>query len=208
MMEKLDSFARIFTKFALLNILWLFFTVLGLGVLGLFPATVAMFSISRKWIQGDRDIPVVKTFWTMFKSNFMKANIYGWMIALAGVVLYVNYLIIVAAGTETPIFVVIAFILVVISYLLMIVSVIPVSIHFEGNGREILRKTSMFVLGRIHIALLFLLIVWTVGYMSLALPVFILFFSGSVLSYIMMWFFTQTLEKFEKKQALQMTERV
>ncbi len=158
-----------------------------------------MFSVSRKWVQGDQEIPVVKTFWTSFKGRVMKANMYGWMTALAGIVLYGNYRVMVALGAEIPIFIVIAFILVVLVYLL-IVSVIPESIHFEGNGREILQKTSLFVVGRIHIAFLFLLILWKGAYMSLAFPVVILFFSGSVLSYMMMWLFTRTLEKFERKE--------
>lgn len=202
-MEKLDQLFRVISRFALLNILWLSFTIFGLVVVGLFPATVAMFSVARKWVQGEEDVSVIKSFWAFFKVNFVKANIYGWICALVGFILYLNYQVMITSGTEVPLVVVISFLLLVLIYLLLIVSVIPVSIHFEGNGRDILRKTSMFIIGRIHIALLFLLIVWTVSYMSLAFPTVILFFSGSVLSYMLMWFFIRTLEKLEQKQIQQ-----
>jgi len=202
-MEKLDQLFRVISRFALLNILWLSFTIFGLVVVGLFPATVAMFSVARKWVQGEEDVSVIKSFWAFFKVNFVKANIYGWICALVGFILYLNYQVMITSSTEVPLVVVISFLLLVLIYLLLIVSVIPVSIHFEGNGRDILRKTSMFIIGRIHIALLFLLIVWTVSYMSLAFPTVILFFSGSVLSYMLMWFFIRTLEKLEQKQIQQ-----
>ncbi|WP_096438630.1 YesL family protein [Alteribacter populi] len=201
--EKLENLFRVISKFALLNMMWLGFTVLGFGVIGFFPATVAMFSVSRQWVRGEQNIPIFKTFVTCFKQNVMKANLYGWATAFIGMVLFVNYQAITMSGAEVPLFIVISFILLVIFYLLMAVSAIPVSIHFEGNSFDLIRKTTLFVMGRFHIALLFLVLVWASAHVSLAFPTVILFFSGSVLSYILMWFFTRTLEKIEHKHAKQ-----
>ncbi len=55
-------FAVWVTKFAYLNLLWIAFSLLGLGLFGLFPATAAMFAVVRKWINGEKDIPVFHVF--------------------------------------------------------------------------------------------------------------------------------------------------
>lgn len=40
-------------RLAYINILWLGGIILGLGVVGFFPATVAMLSVIRKWSYGE-----------------------------------------------------------------------------------------------------------------------------------------------------------
>lgn len=46
------------------------FTLLGLGVFGIMPATAALFAVMRKWIQGQDNVPVLKTFWQEYKGEF------------------------------------------------------------------------------------------------------------------------------------------
>lgn len=62
------------TKFALANLLWLLFTLTGLIIFGLIPSTVALYTVIRKWIQGKTDIPVVRTYWQIYKQEFIRAN--------------------------------------------------------------------------------------------------------------------------------------
>ncbi|MDV2685628.1 DUF624 domain-containing protein [Alkalihalophilus lindianensis] len=200
MMKKIDLLFRLISKFALLNLLWIGFSILGLGVIGFFPATVAMFSISRKWVRGEEDITVFSGFWSEYKRMFVKSNIFGWIVALIGFLLYINYQVIISLGTETPFIVVLSYIFVVLMYIMFVVTLVPVAVHFEGGTLAILKKTFQFMVGRVHIALLFILLIWASVYMSLAFPTAILFFSGSVLSYMVMWFFTNSLKRIETKQ--------
>lgn len=200
MMKKIDLLFRLISRFALLNLLWLGSSIIGLLILGFFPATVAMFSISRKWVRGEEDIPVISSFWSEYKKVFVKSNVFGWGVALIGGLLYVNYQIMLSLGTETPFIVVLSYIFVVLLYFMFVVTLIPVAVHFEGGPLTILKRTFQFMAGRIHIAMLFMLLIWASVYMSLAFPTAILFFSGSVLSYMLMWFFTNSLKKLEVKQ--------
>lgn len=55
-------FAVWITRFAYLNLLWIAFSLVGLGVVGFFPATAAMFAVVRKWVHGEKDIPVFQVF--------------------------------------------------------------------------------------------------------------------------------------------------
>ncbi|MCR6108160.1 DUF624 domain-containing protein [Salipaludibacillus agaradhaerens] len=192
----------------MLNALWIGFTVLGLGVFGLFPSTVSLFSISRKWIQGDEELPLFKSFASYFKDVFVKANLVGWSAGGIGAVLYLNYRLIRHAGADVPLLVTVSFIIIVIFFMLMGVSAIPVSVHFTGGLIELFKKTAMFVFGRLHIACLFVMIVWAAIHFSLAFPTIILFFSGSVVSYLIMWFFIRTLHKLEKSHEEQTVSHV
>jgi uncharacterized membrane protein YesL len=68
-------------KFAYINLLWIGFSLVGLIVLGFFPATISMFAVIRKWIMGEGDIPIFRTFWTTYKSEFLRSNGLGLLVA-------------------------------------------------------------------------------------------------------------------------------
>jgi uncharacterized membrane protein YesL len=57
----------------------------------LFPATTAMFSVVRKWVMGDVDVPLIKTFWKGFRENYKQSMLGGFMYAALGAVLSINY---------------------------------------------------------------------------------------------------------------------
>src|SRR5699024_1115589 len=79
------------TRFAYVNILWIAFTMAGLGILGFFPATAAMFAVIRKWGQGYDDIKVFPTFLETYKKEFKKANIVGYILFLIGYLLTIEF---------------------------------------------------------------------------------------------------------------------
>ncbi|WP_062048944.1 YesL family protein [Bacillus sp. JCM 19034] len=182
-----------------MNLIWIGFSAIGLFVVGFFPATIAMFAVVRKWVRGEQHNAVFRTFWSIYKQVFLKANLFGWVIALIGGVLYLNYRVIVAAGTDIPIIVVLSYIIMVLLYFLFIVTLLPVSVHFTGGTKEIVIKCIQFMIGRAHLCVVLLLLVWTSIYLSLSFPTVLIFFTGSVLSYMMMWFFHRSLEKLEMK---------
>ncbi|SDN98791.1 YesL family protein [Alkalicoccus daliensis] len=202
-MEKIDELFRYITKLALLNVMWLGLTIAGLGVLGFFPATVAMFTVARRWVREGQQGKVVKPFWVTYKAEFLRANLYGWIFAAAGAVLYVNFHIIQASNGSVPYYVVIAYMLLVVMYLLVLATILPISVHFEGGMGKILKHTFQFILGKIHLSVLFGVLIWAGIYLSLSFPAVILFFSGSLMAYLLMWFFNRTIEKLEYKQLQQ-----
>ncbi len=64
-------------KFLILNFLWVAFTLLGGVIFGIMPSTIATFYILRKFVQGDLDIPLFKTYKEVYFKEFKKANICG-----------------------------------------------------------------------------------------------------------------------------------
>ncbi|WP_187254560.1 YesL family protein [Alkalicoccus halolimnae] len=201
MTAKVEEALRFISKFALLNVVWIGFSVAGLVVFGLFPATYALFVTARQWVRSGNEVPVVKPFLTIYKANFIRSNVCGWLLLSAGALLYMNYQVISQSEGAVPFPVVVAFLFVVSLYLLVLVTVVPVSVHFQEQGvMQTLASTLRFIFGRLHIALLFGVILWGGIYLSLAFPAVIVFFSGSVLAYMLMWFFDRSMEKIQVQQ--------
>jgi uncharacterized membrane protein YesL len=71
------------TKLVYLQMLWLLFTMMGCVIGGIFPATSAVFTITRKWMDGEEK-PVFKLFWQIYKRDFLSANLLGYMLLLIG----------------------------------------------------------------------------------------------------------------------------
>lgn len=75
-------------KLFFLNILWVLFSLVGLVFLGLFPATLAVFSVQRKLVLTSEDTPVFRTFWQAYKTEFVRANLLGYLLLAIGLFIH------------------------------------------------------------------------------------------------------------------------
>lgn len=69
LINKIYSLSNWIVKICYVNLLWGIFMLVGLIVFGFFPATVALFTVCRKWVLGDRDVPIFSTFWSAYKKG-------------------------------------------------------------------------------------------------------------------------------------------
>ncbi|MFG6117962.1 YesL family protein [Thalassobacillus sp. B23F22_16] len=60
-------------RLALLNVLWIGFSLLGAGILGFFPASVAGVALLNEWLSGRRPAPL-SFYWNIYKRTFTAAN--------------------------------------------------------------------------------------------------------------------------------------
>ena len=76
-------------RLAWLNLLWLLFTLAGLVVLGIFPATAAGYQIARDLVHRpeSRDEPMLPRFAAQFRAGLVRANLAGWLILAIAVAL-------------------------------------------------------------------------------------------------------------------------
>jgi len=176
----MDVFFRWVTRLAFVNVLWILFSILGLGVAGIFPATVAGLGITRKWLMGEKEIPIWKAFKTYFKSNFLKANLTGWLLSVIGVVLYLNYHVINQMTGDYLFISIFAFYLVVFFYFLIVIWVFPLLSHYEATIRQQIKNAFILGVGKIHYSLLMLLWLFVVLYISLEFPSALIFFTFSI----------------------------
>lgn len=189
------------TRLAYINILWLGFTLLGLIVFGLFPATIAMFTITRKWIMGDTDLPVFTTFWQAYKQEFLKSNLFGLIFYFIGFVFFINttFLLTVDAGSffnsiKIPLYVA------MIALALIMVYVIPTYVHYDLKFLQIWKNAFLIML--IHPLHNIAIVVGSVVvvYLMLRFPATLVFFCASVPTFIIMGICYQAFKRVAMKQ--------
>lgn len=61
-------------KLAYINILWILFTLIGLGLGGVGPATVSVFTVIRKYLRRETGFSIWKEFTQTYWRNFWRAN--------------------------------------------------------------------------------------------------------------------------------------
>lgn len=118
-------------RMAYLNILWIGFTMLGFVVLGIFPATVAMFTIARKFYQGEADLPIFQQFWKTYKKEFVKTNLFGYTLVIIGAILAFDiYFFYQLEGLVSQILFYV-FIALTFNFVVMLFYIFPVYVHYD-----------------------------------------------------------------------------
>lgn len=194
------TLAEWITRFAYLNLLWLLFTVLGLGVFGLGPATSAMFTVMRKWVLGEDDIAVFKYFWKAYKKDFLKANTLMITLMMIGYFIYIEFTIL-RSQIETMYYVASFGVIVqMVLYLVVLTYFFSIYVHFDLKWMDYFKWP--FTIGFLHPLMTIFLVLVTnlllyVVYQQI--PVLLLFFGGSLVSYILMWGAVKLFPMYEEK---------
>lgn len=188
------------TKFAILGILWMFFSLLGLILFGLFPATISTFVITRKWVQGYTDIPITKTFWQTYKMEFKKGNIIGFIYYIIGYLLYIDFQLI--ANISNSALQITSFSLVLISLVLLLtlLYIFPVYVHYEYNIIHVFKNAFLISVLRPLNTLMMIAGTLAVYGLIRLIPGLIPFFAISLLAYINMWCANRVFKKFDQNQ--------
>ncbi len=179
--------AEFIYKFTALNILWLFFFLLGLGVFGFMPSTVALFRVVREWIKGEKDIYLFRSYLKFYKQEFFRSNINGAIFLLLFYIIYVNFSFVSYFYDESIhlfIYVVIFGFSVIV--LMTFVNLFSVMAHFEYKTLQYLKVAAGLVFASPLNTVMQL--VWLVAYILVAinLPKLFLLIGISVFAYVLM----------------------
>lgn len=185
----------------LFTFLWLAFTLLGLGIFGITPATAAMFAVTRKWVHQEKDIPIFQTFFQSYKKEFIQANLLGIILMFVAYILVIQFNIL--FHQEKLMYKLASFSVValMILYVIILTYFFPIFVHFRLKWFDYLKWP--FVIGIVHPILTVVLIggisvLIIVVYHSI--PALLFFFSGSVISYLIMLGVSQTFYKYEANE--------
>lgn len=194
-------FAVRLTNLVYLNLLWISFTIIGLGIFGLFPATAAMFAVVRKWVRKE-EVPIFQTFWKYYRKEVVKANLLGIMFLLIGYILFIEFQIL--WGTNQLAYLIASFgvVALFIIYAIVLLYFFPVYVHFNLTKREYFKWP--FIIGIIH-PILTVFLIALVGFLHyftlMTIPALLFFFGGSVTAYVITWGAAKTFSKYEKVEA-------
>lgn len=175
------------TKFIYLNILWIIFSLLGIVFLGFFPATATMFGITRKWLLGEKDIPIFKTFLKLYKTNFIESNIIGSLLLIFGAILYIDLRFFQTTDSILlsffNFFIIFAFFI----YFVVVLYIFPVYVHYKLKIFEYIKHSIIIVIGKPLHSIMMIVGSYLVYMITSMLPVLSIFLGGSLLSFILMW---------------------
>ncbi|WP_053218506.1 YesL family protein [Virgibacillus senegalensis] len=184
------------TRFAYINLLWIFFTLVGGVLFGLFPATTAMFALIRQWLLGRSSLPVTTTFLSYYKKDFWKSNLLGLWIGLIVVLIFIDIQFIQSTElkwTYVPLF---SFMLLVLFYFFYL---FPVFVHFELKIGGLLRHTFLIMLVN-PVTTFFIVVCLTCMFILMRyLPALFFIFGGSVYAFITMWMSMHAFRKLAAK---------
>lgn len=187
------------TRFAYLNLLLVTFTLIGGVLFGFFPATTAMFAVTRQWLKGNTDTPIFKSFWGYYRKDFLKSNLLGLFIVIVGIIIIADILYIQSNNndfitwTYIPLF---AFMLI---FIMLLFYIFPIFVHYELKVGQIIKNATLIMLiNPINTFLIFLCLV-PLFFIMKTLPALLFIFGGSSYAFITMWFSLQTFNRAQTK---------
>lgn len=188
------------SKLALLNLLWIAFTILGLGAFGFFPSTVAMFAVVRKWMLGEEEVSIVKTFWNSYKKEFVKSNLLGLFIVAAGLVLFIDFYFIQNAAKNMAAFLYIPLCIITLIFVCTLFYLIPIFVHYEMKLTNVI-KNSFFVMLMNPLSTLYMLIgSFGICFALSYVPPICILFSGNLLAMLFMKPACNAFNKIQRRQ--------
>lgn len=161
----------------------------------LFPATAAMFAVARKWVTGDEDVPLFKTFFRGYKENYLQSMLGGLLCVLFGAVLYVNYTFYVRQSGTLSLLSILFIVLAVILFSAFI-HFFSILVHFHMKFWQIIKNSFLITIGNPAMTITLLvsngIILWISVYkITFLIP----FFMGSLMAIVSFWNFNRIFDR-------------
>lgn len=187
-------------KITYVNILWIFFSIAGLVVLGIVPSTVALYGVIRKWVMKETEVPVFKTFFNIYKTEFVKSNVLGILMGIIGYVLFFNLVYIIDIRSTAQLIISVPLFIGSVFYLVTLLYLVPVYVHYDLKLFQYIKhafyigianplSTVMMLFGSLLVSLFFYLVP---GILPFAFP--------TLFAIVVMWGGFRSFQKIEAKQ--------
>ncbi|WP_318615594.1 YesL family protein [Sporosarcina sp. YIM B06819] len=199
--EKFNRIAYKMIEVIYINVLWILFSAIGLGLFGIFPATAAMFIVVRKLINNEESIKIFPAYWTSFRSNFLQANGFGMIFLLIAYFFYFDfYFLQLNSGKLEFLYPVLIFIL--ISGIVTLLFFFPVYAHFDLKFFQYF-KQSLFISITSPIEVIAIgASAAIIFFVTTILPGIIPIFTGSVFAYAATFISIRAFARIERRQSI------
>ena len=134
------------TRFAYLHLLWVLFTLAGVVILGIYPSTTAAFAIMRKWLHGESELPVFKTFWTYYRNEFWKSNHLGLYITIILFVILVDLFYITSMVESSFSWISVPLLAGMLFFSFLLLYIFPVFVQFDQSVLMTIRTAFLLML--------------------------------------------------------------
>lgn len=117
---------------AVLQLMWIGLTLLGAVVFGIAPATVGLFSVMRKRIQGKDSLRgLASEYWQVYKKEWLSANKIGIVLIVIGYFIILNLRLVLPMGGFSGLVMLCLMVTATILYLIVLINIFQVYVHYE-----------------------------------------------------------------------------
>jgi uncharacterized membrane protein YesL len=184
------------------NILWIMFSLLGLVLFGIMPATAAMFAVIRKLILNEEQVPVFSLFWNKYKEEFVKANFFGYLLLIVGAILWLD--VVFFQSLHGMPYMIMSFVAagLLLLFLITVLYILPLYVHYKLTFFNYVK--TAFLLALLHPIQTIIMIASgaAICFILLLLPGSLFFFSGSLFSFMILKTAFKVFSKVEKQKRL------
>lgn len=174
----------------------------------LIPASSAMFSVARKWVTGDEDVPLLKTFFRSYKQNYLQSMLGGFIFVILAAILFVN-MTFYGSTLKSFSFLVYLFIVLFVFLIAAFFNFLSILVHFHMKLWQMIKNSILLTLGNPIQSIGILIVNAFILYIGYAFGkgFMYVFFSGSLIAYSTFWQFNRNLTKIQTKFEKQNAEK-
>lgn len=167
----------------------------------LFPSTSAMFSLARKWITGDEDAPLFKTFFINYKRNYLQSMLSGLLYSFFLFLMYVNYQFYLSQDNISQLLasLFLAFMLITS---ISVFNFFSLQSHLHMKTLPLLKNAILITIGKPITSILIIATNISIVYICFAFfkGFLVVFFMGSIVAYMSFYHFHRMFQKIQEKQ--------
>lgn len=196
--EGIYGFSIKVVQLVYLNFLWLLFTFIGAGIFGLFPATIALFTVLRKMTSNDQ-VTIFPLFWATYKAEFKKAIGYALLTYIVIFILAIDFYAVYYIGGFLQFTI---FPLIIVTYLVISTLIVffPVYVHFELTYWQYIKQAFLIgIVSPFTVLLLIFYVIVCYGLFNL-MPGAIPLFGVSLFAYLCSHQALKIFNRIEKKK--------
>ncbi|MGU3470557.1 YesL family protein [Paenibacillus sp. D51F] len=163
----------------------------------LFPATSAMFGVARKWVMGDLDVPLFRTYFRHYKENYLQSMIGGIVYALLFGIMIVDFKYF--QGNSSLQLVSYVFLGLILLLGISLFNFFSMVVHYHMKTFQLLKNAVLITIGRPLRSFSTAIVSGFIIYISFStkLTWLIPFFMGSIIAYFAFWNFYLTYQKIQ-----------
>lgn len=182
-MKMFQTFSEWLFRLMRANLLWIGFTLLGLGVFGIMPATVALFTVVRKWNMKDTDFKVYPVFKEAYFKSFKESNLIGLIFLFIAAFLFLDLSFSEQMTGFFSLFLYVLFLFLMLMLVVVILFFFPIYVHYEFTVKEYimqalfhtfasLKDLSVMAIGFVGLTALFVKAPGLLPFLGAVLPSF------------------------------------
>lgn len=176
-------------------------TIWVMGVLApftLFPATSALFSVTRKWVMGESDLSIIKVYFKGYKENYKQSMLGGIFYTLLFAIMYVDYEVYMNQMDNLQIIgMIMLFFLLLLS--LSLFNFFSLVAHYHLGVLQLIKNAILFTIIRPFRTLSTLICAIVLGFLTLRFGWLILFGFGSLTALVAFYNFYIAYNKIQEK---------